>query len=100
MAARRVVRGTCFDLHFCPAPAAGRARLGLIVPKRLARAAVLRNAVKRQGREAFRQLAPSIPACDLVLRLKQALRGPWARDGEQRKIWRAEMEMLLERVQA
>ncbi len=95
MAARRVVRGTCFDLHYCPAPAASRARIGLIVPKRLARAAALRNAIKRQAREAFRLLAPSIPPCDIVLRLKQALPGLRARDGERRKIWRAEMETLL-----
>lgn len=100
MAARRVVRGTCFDLHFCPAPAAARARLGLIVPKRLARAAVLRNAVKRQGREAFRLLTPTIPVCDLVFRLKRAIPGLGARDGEQRKLWRTEMEMLLGRVLA
>ncbi|MCC7312128.1 MAG: ribonuclease P protein component [Sulfuritalea sp.] len=100
LAARRVVRGSCFDLHFCPAPSTGRARLGLIVSKRLARAAALRNAVKRQGREAFRLLAPAIPPCDLVLRLKQALPGFGARDGEQRKIWRAEMEALLGRVKA
>jgi ribonuclease P protein component len=98
MAARRVVRGTCFDLHFCPAPAAGRPRLGLIVPKRLARAATLRNAVKRQGREAFRLFASSMPSCDLVLRLKQALPGVRARDDERRKIWRTEMETLLGQV--
>lgn len=98
MAARRVVRGTCFDLHYCPAPAAGTVRIGLIVPKRLARAASLRNAIKRQGREAFRKLAPALRPCDLVFRLKQALPGIRAGDGERRRIWRAEMETLLGRV--
>ncbi len=72
----------------------------MIVPKRLARAAVLRNAVKRQGREAFRLLTPTIPVCDLVFRLKRAIPGLGARDGEQRKLWRTEMEMLLGRVLA
>ena len=95
MAARRVVRGTCFDLHFCPANAASRARIGLIVPKRLARAAVLRNAIKRQGREAFRQLASAIPPCDLVLRLKRPVSGAGGVVEGQRKVWRAEMEILL-----
>jgi ribonuclease P protein component len=95
MTARQVVRGACFDLHFCPANTAGRARIGLIVPKRLARAAALRNAIKRQGREAFRLVASAIPPCDLVLRLKRPVPGVNARDSAQRKVWRAEMETLL-----
>lgn len=95
MAARRVVRGACFDLHFRPVIAASGARLGLIVPKRLARAASLRNAIKRQGREAFRLAAFAIPPCDLVLRLKRLVPGVNARDSVQRKAWRAEMETLL-----
>ena len=69
MAARKVVRGTCFDLHYLVKGTAQTARLGLIVPKRLARASSLRNAIKRQGREAFRLAAAGIPSCDLVLRL-------------------------------
>lgn len=95
MAARKVVRGECFDLHFCPANAASGARIGLIVPKRLARAAVLRNAIKRQGREAFRLVASAIPPCDLVLRLKRPVPGAGARDRAQRMAWRTEMETLL-----
>ena len=95
MAARRVVRGTCFDLHFGPVNTAGIARIGLIVPKRLARAASLRNAIKRQGREAFRLVAFAIRPCDLVLRLTRPVPGVNARDGAQRKIWRAEIETLL-----
>ena len=95
MAARRVVRGACFDLHFRPANTAGRARIGLIVPKRLARAAALRNAIKRQGREAFRLVAFAIPPCDLVLRLRRPVQSVSAKDSAQRKIWRAEIEALL-----
>ena len=98
MAARRVVRGERFDLHYRQVGTDGRARLGLIVPKRLARAASLRNAIKRQGREAFRLMAVEIPACDLVLRLTRPVKGMKASDGAQRKVWRTEMEALLKRL--
>ena len=100
MSVRKVVRGAWFDLHFCSANTANRARIGLIVPKRLARAAALRNAIKRQAREAFRQLASAIRPCDLVLRLKRPMLGVNARDNAQRKAWRAEMETLLRHVLA
>jgi ribonuclease P protein component len=97
MAARRVVRGECFDLHYCRASAKGCTRLGLIVPKRLAQAASLRNAIKRQGREAFRLMTVEIPPCDLVLRLTRPVKGVRARESGQRKVWREEMEALLKR---
>ncbi|NWG30439.1 MAG: ribonuclease P protein component [Rhodocyclaceae bacterium] len=68
--ARRTSRGTRFVLHYkengLPHP-----RLGLVIPKKLARTAVLRNAIKRQAREAFRLNRPGLPAFDLVLRLVQ-----------------------------
>lgn len=98
MAVRRVVRGECFDLHYCPAGTDRRARLGLIVPKRLARTASLRNAIKRQGREAFRLIGDEIPPCDLVLRLTRPIKGVRATDSTQRKVWRGEMETLLRRL--
>lgn len=98
MAARRVMRGECFDLHYGPAGTNSCSRLGLIVPKRLARAASLRNAIKRQGREAFRLMAVDIPLCDLVLRLTRPVKGVRAKDSTQRKVWRREMETLLRRL--
>ena len=98
MVARRVVRGECFDLHYRPAGADSSARLGLIVPKRLARTASLRNAIKRQGREAFRLMAIEIPPFDLVLRLTQQVKAVKGKDNTQRKIWRREMETLLRRL--
>lgn len=49
------------------------ARLGVVVPKRLVKAAVLRNLIKRLGREQFRLLRPQLPARDLVLRLNSKL---------------------------
>ena len=98
MAARRVMRGEHFDLHYGPVCADSGARLGLIVPKRLARTASLRNAIKRQGREAFRLMAIEIPTCDVILRLTRPVKGVMARDSEQRKGWRREMETLLRRL--
>lgn len=92
------MRGECFDLHVGRAVREGSARLGLIVPKRLARAASLRNAIKRQGREAFRLMSGEVPALDLVLRLKRPLVGIRAADRLQRKIWRGEIELLLKRT--
>jgi ribonuclease P protein component len=94
------MRGACFDLHYCGSVAKNMPRLGWIVPKRLARAASLRNAIKRQGREAFRLVAGEIPPYDLVLRLKQPVVGVRASDGEQRRIWRMEIEALLGRLRS
>lgn len=98
MAARRVVRGECFDLHYRHPGTGSKARLGLMVPKRMARAASLRNAIKRQGREVFRLMAAEISPCDLVLRLTRSLKGVSATDGIQRKVWRTEMESLLRQL--
>ena len=100
MAARKVVRGICFDLHYRVTGTASKARLGLIVPKRLARASSLRNAIKRQGREAFRRAAAEITSCDVVLRLTRPIVGVRARDIGQRRVWRAEIESLLGRLPA
>jgi ribonuclease P protein component len=100
MAARKVVRGASFDLHYRVTGTAKTARLGLIVPKRLARASSLRNAIKRQGREAFRLAAAGISSCDLVLRLTRLVAGVRASDVEQHRVWRAEIETLLRRLPA
>jgi len=43
--------------------------LGIVVPKRLLKAAVRRNLVKRICREKFRQLRIALPVRDLVIRL-------------------------------
>jgi len=97
LAARRTVRGQRFDLHYFPSTSASP-RLGLIVPKRLAKAASLRNAVKRQAREAFRLSASGLPLLDLVLRLSKPLKGVRASDGEQCRAWRSEIDSLLKRL--
>ena len=94
----RRLGGRHFDLRF-RGNGGTWARLGLIVPKRLARRAVLRNTLKRLARESFRQALPSLPAVDLVLRLT---RPPVPKGGEisrpLRLAWRLELDELLASV--
>ena len=68
---KRAVRSPHFLLHYRPrVEGEGRdARLGVVVPKRLVKAAVRRNLIKRIGREQFRLLKPQLAAKDMVLRL-------------------------------
>lgn len=91
---RRVLRGERFDLHYRPNEGAG-ARLGLVIAKKLARRAVLRNLLKRLGREAFRQARAGLPSFDLVLRLAK----PVAKaEPPSRRDLRAEIDGLLRRL--
>lgn len=91
---RRVLRGERFDLHYRPNERGG-ARLGLVIAKKLARRAVLRNLLKRLGRESFRQVRSALPSFDLVLRLAK----PVASAGRAtRQQARAEIDALLGRL--
>ena len=100
-AARRVINGAHFVLHYrinhqpC-------ARLGLVIPKKQARRAVLRNAVKRQARELFRVSRAQLPAVDIVLRLTKPLDRPkqpgLAFNSIARARWRTEIAGLFERL--
>ncbi len=93
--ARRVLRGSHFDLHF--RPGSGQiARLGLIIAKKLAARAVQRNLLKRLARDAFRQVRRDLAANDLVLRL--AKRPALSMDPQSRRMWRADIEQLLARL--
>ena len=97
-AARRVLRGTCFALHYRPNGLMSP-RLGLVIPKKQARAAVLRNAVKRQTRELFRRQRSSLPGFDLILRLTQPLDRPKrAIDTQVKAHWRAEITALFDQL--
>ncbi len=87
-AARRVLRGSRFALHYRVSGGA-EPRLGLVVPKKQARSAVLRNAIKRQVREVFRKQKSALPALDLVLRLARPA------DAIDKPAWRAEIAALL-----
>lgn len=117
-----MIRSTCFDLLRSPlanievAQAIGEnriadqhgasaslavSRLGLVIPKRLARHAVLRNSIKRQAREAFRHHYEILPAVDLVLRLSR-----WPKEiavlvatpAVLKHILRQEIDLLLEKL--
>lgn len=68
---RKAIRSSSFLLHYRPRGSDEDrvARLGVIVAKKLVRAAVRRNLIKRLAREQFRLLRPRLPARDLVLRV-------------------------------
>jgi ribonuclease P protein component len=91
-------RGGCFELryrHQEPGMEIG-ARLGLIIPKRLAKRAVLRNLLKRLARESFRHALPGLPRADMVLRLVKApLMSTAGPDGLTRKLWRRDFDALF-----
>lgn len=56
-------------LHYRPAEEATGPRLGVVVAKRLAKRAHVRNLVKRIVREQFRKRRVALPAFDLIVRL-------------------------------
>jgi len=90
---RRAIRGRYFTLHVRPSEL-DTARLGLVVAKKLARRAVLRNLIKRLARETFRLRRTALPRCDIVVRLTAS-----PRDAT-RKALREELEQLLGKVRA
>jgi len=100
MASPLRLRSGCFELRYrgneSGRPEDTGARLGLVIPKRLARRAVLRNQIKRLAREAFRQFLPVLPAMDLVLRLtKPPLPAKTTVSRELRHAWRRDIDGLL-----
>lgn len=96
LSSRRVLRGNIFSLHYRPAAGTAETRLGLIIAKKLAQRAVMRNLLKRIAREAFRQARPRLPAFDLVLRLARMPTGQAGlREREFRHLLRAEVDRLL-----
>lgn len=62
------MRGRYLTVHYRPNGLA-TARMGVVVAKKLARRAVLRNLVKRICREAFRIQRSTLPCLDMVIRL-------------------------------
>lgn len=91
--ARKIKRGETFSLHY-RVNDKSIARLGLIVPKKQARLAVLRNAIKRQAREVFRLRSAGLPEFDLVLRLSRPL------TAMDKPAWRTEIASLFDRISA
>jgi ribonuclease P protein component len=95
---RQVVRETHFVLHYRLNDLSG-ARLGLLIPKKQAHAAVLRNAIKRQARELFRHRRSLLPPMDLVLRLAQSVALPGSViDPQAKAAWRAEISALFDHL--
>jgi ribonuclease P protein component len=102
MASRTRLVNDCFELRYLSRrPGSNRdatngARLGLIVPKRLAKRAVLRNMLKRLAREAFRQSLVDLPPMDFVLRLAKPALAPGQKvDSGKRRMWRRNIDALL-----
>jgi ribonuclease P protein component len=71
---RRVLRGRFLNVHYQP-NSRSTARVGVVVAKKLARRAVLRNLVKRICREVFRTRREALPRLDLVIRLSAPAAG-------------------------
>lgn len=94
---RQVLRGERFALHYRRNGLQGP-RLGLVIPKKQACTAVLRNAIKRQVREMFRQRRAILPAVDLVLRLAKPVGRQTSADSYERAGWRNEIGGLLDKV--
>lgn len=100
-ASRRLLRSEHFELRY-QANGGAVARLGLVVAKRFARRAVLRNLLKRLAREAFRQSQLRLVSYDLVLRLTRpplsGLPADVVTASDRRRVWRREIEDLLARL--
>lgn len=96
MRRRGLIRGVCLELVSSDTDSPC-ARLGLIVPKRLAKRAVLRNLIKRQVRECFRLRAGQLPVRDIVVRLARPLQVEGA---ILRQALRAELETLFDKLSA
>jgi ribonuclease P protein component len=107
MASPLRLRKGCFELRFLfhrePGEQPERsllrcgARLGLIIPKRLAKRATLRNLLKRMAREAFRQAGSALPAADVVLKLVSAPQPVVVSKADLacRRSWRRNIDELL-----
>ena len=65
---RRAIKGRFFIVHYRPTELA-TARLGVVIAKKLAKQANVRNLLKRIVREHFRQLRVALPTRDLIVRL-------------------------------
>ncbi|WP_257793916.1 ribonuclease P protein component [Paenalcaligenes niemegkensis] len=98
---RRISRGVLFVVNtprLAPdAPRLAQARLGLIIPKRLAQRAVTRNQIKRILRETFRLHCQELPVRDYVFRLHSKV--PAISLTQLRKLVRTEALEHLQRVQ-
>jgi ribonuclease P protein component len=93
----RRLRGKFFELRYRECEGS-TARLGLIVAKRLAKRAVVRNKVKRVAREAFRHLQSRLRPVDLVVRLASSIGPDDKVDRALKQSWRQDLERLMLRL--
>lgn len=97
MKRRELIRGLCLDVLSvnvgCKHP-----RLGLVIAKRLAKEAVLRNLIKRQIREGFRKHSEHLFAKDYVFRLARPLDGLPKAPQDRRHWVRHDVEVLFSRL--
>ena len=71
MAAGIAARTAHFALHRMPAPEPGsEAAIGVVIPKRWAKRAVTRNAIKRQIYTVSQAFEPRLPVAAHVVRLR------------------------------
>lgn len=97
---KRIARGALFVVNTPrhPVSTADSARLGLIIPKRLAAKAVTRNTIKRVIRERFRLQRAHLPPRDLVVRLNHRISDMSLR--QLRQTVGAEIDTLLKQVKS
>ena len=94
---KRIARGALFVVNTPrQSSSSDTARLGLIIPKRLAAKAVTRNTIKRVIREAFRLQRPYLAHKDLVFRLHSKV--PDLSLRQLRKQVRTEVDGLLQKA--
>jgi len=107
MAAGTLARTAHFALHGLPLDtphplfAHGEVWLGALVPKRWARRAVTRNALRRQIYAMAQQLGPTLPPAAYVVRLRAAFdRGQFVSAASRalKQAARAELELLFSRL--
>ena len=70
MAAGIATKTSHFALHRAQAGTNGICRIGAVIPKRWAKKAVTRNAIRRQIYVAMAQWAPQLPVASHVVRLR------------------------------
>lgn len=86
--AARLKRGSrYFRVHYAHNDV-GHARLGMAVSRRVDKRAVMRNQLRRQIRQSFRLICPTLPALDIVVNAK-----PEAAQAPRSAIWRDLIEL-------
>lgn len=70
---RRIQANNFFQVWIRPNDL-GRARLGIVVSKKVEKRAVRRNLIKRMSRELFRHQAVQLAGFDLIVRAKRTFR--------------------------